>query len=116
MKTATKKTGTKSTTRRATTTRVKTATKRFSIAEARKGLPGLVHRVEAGGAIEITRRGEPVAVLVSVDEYARLAEASPSFWDRIVAFRKRWQVEKHGFGRDEAITRRDRSLPREFRW
>ena len=34
----------------------------YSIAEARDALTGLVHRVEEGEPIQLTRRGRPVAV------------------------------------------------------
>ena len=42
-------------------------TKRYSIAEARAILPTLVDEVQAGNEVELTRRGKPVAVVVSPD-------------------------------------------------
>ena len=53
--------------------------KRFSIAQARAQLPAIIDRVAAGADIELTRRGEPVAVVVSTREYARLRAARVSF-------------------------------------
>ena len=50
-----------------------------TIAEARSELPRLVHEVERGRTVEITRRGRPVAVLVSVDDHRRLSGEAPSF-------------------------------------
>lgn len=47
-------------------------TKRRSIAEARTNLPSLVREAESGQAVELTRRGEPVAVLVGRKQYMRL--------------------------------------------
>ena len=47
--------------------------KQQSIAEARSSLPSLVREVESGKSVELTRRGQPVAVLISRQEYARLA-------------------------------------------
>ncbi len=47
--------------------------KQQSIAEARSGLPSLVREVESGKAVELTRRGQPVAVLIGRQEYMRLA-------------------------------------------
>lgn len=47
---------------------------RYSIAEARHGLARIVHELEDGGSVELTRRGEPVAVMLSVEEYRRLAK------------------------------------------
>jgi len=50
----------------------------YSIAEARDALTGLVHRVEEGEPIQLTRRGRPVAVLISVAEYRRLKAPAES--------------------------------------
>lgn len=47
--------------------------KRHSIAEARSNLPKLIREAEAGQPVELTRRGEPVAVLISRQQYERLA-------------------------------------------
>jgi len=43
-----------------------------SLAEARDRLTGLVRDVERGDRVQLTRRGKPVAVLVSREEYDRL--------------------------------------------
>ena len=50
----------------------------YSIAEAKGRLPQLVHEAEAGGHVEITRRGRAVAVLLSTEAYARLTERPKS--------------------------------------
>ena len=42
--------------------------KRYSIAEARSNLSSIVDQAEAGQEIELTRRGKPVAVVVSLRE------------------------------------------------
>ncbi len=47
--------------------------KRYTIAEARHNLAAIVHELERRAHIELTRRGEPVAVLLSMREYRRLA-------------------------------------------
>ena len=44
---------------------------RYSIAEARTSLPAIVDQAEAGLAVELTRRGKPVAVVVSLREFER---------------------------------------------
>lgn len=44
----------------------------YSIAEAKDRLPKLVHEAEAGAVVEITRRGQAVAVLISTAAYERL--------------------------------------------
>ena len=53
--------------------------KSYSIAEARNELPELIHDTEHGGTIEITRRGKPVAVVLSIEEYRRIVSARPTF-------------------------------------
>lgn len=50
-----------------------------SIAEARSNLPDLVKKAEAGKAVGLTRRGEPVAVLIGRREYDRLLARSSRF-------------------------------------
>jgi antitoxin Phd len=61
---------------------------RYSIAEARSRLPAIVHDAEQGSVAELTRRGKPVAVVLSVAEYERLTRARPDFWDALQEFRK----------------------------
>jgi prevent-host-death family protein len=55
-----------------------------SIAEARANLPQLVREAESGKAVELTRRGEGVAVLIGRRQYDRLVSRSRGFseaWD-----------------------------------
>jgi|GEM_PF-279436 len=47
-------------------------TKRYSIAEARDSFARVVHETEVNGPVELTRRGERVAVLLSAEEFDRL--------------------------------------------
>jgi prevent-host-death family protein len=57
-----------------------------SIAEARSSLPRLVREAESGKAVELTRRGEPVAVLIGRRQYDRLVSRSRRFseaWDAL---------------------------------
>ncbi len=62
--------------------------KRYSIAEAKNHFPRLVHAVEREGAVEITRRGRPVAMLVSMEEYGRMHDRRVGFWQALEAFRR----------------------------
>jgi prevent-host-death family protein len=55
--------------------------KRYSIAEARSNLPAIIDQVAAGQEIELTRRGKPVAVVVSLRELERLRSERPRFSD-----------------------------------
>ena len=64
-----------------------------SIAEARANLPSLVRRAEAGKAIELTRRGEPVAVLLGRREYERLTASSRGFSDAYAAFKHEFDLD-----------------------
>ena len=55
-----------------------------SIAEARSNLPQLVRKAESGKVVELTRRGEGVAVLIGRRQYERLVSRSRRFseaWD-----------------------------------
>jgi prevent-host-death family protein len=47
-------------------------TKTISISEAKDQLPRIVHEAEAGSAVALTRRGKPVAIILSKAEYDRL--------------------------------------------
>lgn len=64
--------------------------KRYSIAQARHDLAAIVHELEQQPAIELTRRGEPVAVLLSLAEYRRLHAGRGDFWSAYSAFREQF--------------------------
>lgn len=57
-----------------------------SIAQARSRLPDLVKDAEHGAAVEITRRGKPVAMLVSAATYHRLSAERPTFTQALNRF------------------------------
>jgi prevent-host-death family protein len=87
-----------------------------SVADARNHLPELVHQAERGEVVEITRRGKPVAVLLSVPEYERLTGCRQSYWDAY----QRWRREAEAEGLDgidelvdEMLAHRDRSPGRD---
>ena len=61
---------------------------RHSISEARSNLPRLVREAECGKAVELTRRGEAVAVLVGRRQYERLVGHHRSFFDAYEKFKK----------------------------
>jgi prevent-host-death family protein len=63
---------------------------RCSIAEVKNQLPELLREVEKGKPVEITKRGEPVAVVLSVGDYKQLVnkEKAGSFWNKINALRE----------------------------
>ena len=61
-------------------------TGRHSIAEVRRNLPSLVRDAENGNTVELTRRGEPVAVLIGIREFARLTSGQRSFGEAYRVF------------------------------
>ena len=60
----------------------------YSIAEAKTKLPSIVHMVEKGPSVKLTRHGKPVAVLLSIQEYERLGQKQGNFWNSLATFRK----------------------------
>lgn len=75
-------------------------TKKYSIAEARHDLAAIVKELEQQPVIQITRRGEPVAVLISTREFERLSSPQAGFWDAYTAYREQIELKKLGLGPD----------------
>jgi prevent-host-death family protein len=87
-------------------------TRRYSIAEARSRLPSLVDEAESGVAVELTRRGQPVAVLVSRREFERLRGTRSNFSDRYRIFLERHSLDEIAVENDFAVSTRDRTAGR----
>jgi prevent-host-death family protein len=89
-----------------------------SIAQARNALTRLIHRAEDGEPVHITRRGKPVAVLVSSDEYERLESgvARRDFWQAVMDWRAQASFDWPELTSDEVDGWRDRRPPREPAW
>ncbi len=68
--------------------------KQYSIADARKNLPAVVDEAQAGSEVQLTRRGQPVAVVVSVDQFERMKTERTTFADSYRAFRRRFAEGK----------------------
>ena len=85
---------------------------RYSIAEARSRLPSIVDQAEAGVEIELTRRGQPVAVLVSHREFERLRGKRLHFRDAYRKFLKTHSLREIGVDDDFAAAARDRMTGR----
>jgi prevent-host-death family protein len=79
--------------------------KRYSIAEARSNLPTIVDQAEAGQEIELTRRGKPVAVLISLREIQRMRGERTSFGDAYRRFLKAHPLTAAARGSEFASTR-----------
>ena len=89
-----------------------------SIAEARNSLTRLIYATEDGQVVHITRRGKPVAVLVSADTYEKLESAgsNPDFWQAIEDWRANEKFDWRELTPDEVDEWRDRRPSREFSW
>ena len=90
--------------------------KQYPIGRARDRLPAIVHEVERGSAVELTRRGKPVAVMVSVQDYQRLSSGRPDFWGALEAFRRSVDLRELDIqpGTFDAV--RETSPGRELSW
>jgi len=87
--------------------------KRYSIAEARSNLPTIVDQAEAGQEIELTRRGKPVAVVVSLRELERLRTDRPRFGDAYRSFLERYSLDDVGLEENFFDSIREKSGGRE---
>lgn len=86
----------------------------YSIAQARDQLTQLVHQAEQGNPVELTRRGKRVAVILSAEEYDRLASQKGDFGKSLATFRERLEIEQIDIDPDEVFKDvRDRSPGRE---
>ena len=90
--------------------------KQISIAEAKNKLPSIIHEVEKGPPVELTRRGKPVAVLLSINEFKRLNISNPGFWDSLMSFRKMMNSEQLAISDQDFENLRDPSCGREVEW
>jgi len=88
----------------------------YSIAEARDKFASIVHDVEENSAIELTQRGMPVAVLLSIDEYRRLTGTRDGFWDAYSEFLEGRDLAQMNIGPEVFQDLRDASTGREPGW
>ena len=92
------------------------AAKSYSVADARAHLPDILDEVEAGKNVQLTRRGRPVAVLLSTQQYDALRSDFSSFGDAYRGF-----MARHAVGEIDHLDRkffaglRDRSPGRRVR-
>ena len=69
----------------------------YSIAEARDHFTQIVHMAERGRSVRLLRHGKTVAIVLSIQEYERLASPG-DFWTTLAKFRE--QIET---GEREAV-------------
>jgi prevent-host-death family protein len=89
------------------------AATKVSVAEARQHFARLIKRAQQGKTIEITRRGEPVAVLLSASEYLAMTGERPSFMDALNRVRERLGVDELEIGNSDFEGLREQSPGRE---
>jgi prevent-host-death family protein len=77
--------------------------KQYSIAQARSSLPTIVDEAEAGVDVELTRRGKPVAAVISLEKLERLRGERPRFADAYRDFLTKYSLDEVGL--DEAFVR-----------
>lgn len=68
-----------------------------SVAQAKNNLPNLIQQAESGEVVHITRRGRPVAVLLSEREFARLQAPQTGFADFLHDWRREMQAQEADF-------------------
>jgi prevent-host-death family protein len=86
--------------------------KRYSIAQARSTLPSIVDDAESGIDIELTRRGKPVAAIVSLKELTRLRRQNTSFGAAYQNFLQKHSLSKVGLTAKKFADKRDRHTGR----
>ena len=63
----------------------------YTMAQASQQLPDIVTMVEQGYAVELTRHGKPVAMVVSMTEYRTLHDQPHrDFWQALQEFRHQY--------------------------
>lgn len=91
-------------------------TKSLSIAEARHDLAAVVHQLEHQPRIQLTRRGKPVAMLLSVREYQRLTTPTHNFWEAYTAFAEAMDLRQLDIEPEVFAGVRDQESGREVQW
>lgn len=86
---------------------------KISIAQAKNNLTAIIHSVETGPAVQITRRGKPVAMLVSLKEYERLSRRQNNFYDAMMGFRQSLEEDGVEITGEEFEGLRDKTVGRD---
>jgi len=90
--------------------------KQYSIAEARNSLSGVVHAAETHGPITLTRRGRPVAVLVSEADFSRMGRGKKDYWEALQEFRAAHDLAEAALTDADLAELRNNDLGRDFAW
>ena len=91
--------------------------KRYSVIEAQESFSDVLRDAEESGCVELLQKGNPVAILLSVQEFERLREKRPTFWEAYQEFRRDFDPEQDGIDPDEVFGNlRDASPGRDLPW
>ena len=88
-------------------------TRKYSVAEARSSLPTIIDQAESGLGVELTRRGKPVAVVISVREFERLRGDGASFGAAYRRFLETHSLEEIGLEDNFFASGREKGRGRE---
>jgi prevent-host-death family protein len=89
--------------------------KTYSVADARAHLPDILDEVQSGKEVQLTRRGRPVAVVLSPERLDALRGDRTSFGDAYRAFAKGHGPEVIALEPDFFDSLRDRASGRKVR-
>lgn len=70
--------------------------KSYSVVDARACLPEILDQAEAGREVRLTRRGRPVAVVLSAERYQTLSSERARFGEAFRAYLKRHTADASG--------------------
>ena len=92
--------------------------KEIPITEAKNALTRLIHQAEAGKPVRLTRRGKPVAVLLSNADFCRLEQVvqGKDLWKFVEQWRAGLPTDWEGITVEEVASWRDKSTGRDFSW
>ncbi len=74
--------------------------KTYSVSMARANMTAILNEVQAGLVIQITRRGQPVAVIMSPTECGALERRRLAFREACADFRTRFGLDGLGLDRE----------------
>jgi len=88
----------------------------YSVAEARNRFAEIVHDLKHVSKVQVTRRGRPVAILVSIEEFEMLCAGNVGFTSAYEAFSSKFDLAKAQIEPEVFADLRDPSQGREMSW
>ncbi len=88
----------------------------YSVAEARNRFAEIVHDLKNVSKVEVTRRGRPVAILISIEEFEMLRAGNVGFTSAYEAFRSKFDLTNAKIEPEVFEDLRDPSQGREMNW